>query len=202
MDTSMNTVYLLCATVGGTVLVVQTILLVIGVGADTDADVDPGDVHDGDVGHYAHGHDSGHAHDADASLKLLSFKTIVAFLTFFGLAGLAAQKGGTGPGPTLGIAALAGTGALYLVAYLMAAMTRLHSQGNLDVQNAVGQTATVYLRVPEGKSGHGKVTVAVQGRRVQLKAVTPGAEIPTGAEVRVVAAPASDTVEVVPAERS
>lgn len=195
MDASMKTLYLLCATVGGTVLLVQTILLAVGAGGDADAGVDPEDLHAGDGDH-------GSAHDGHDAFKLLSLKAIVAFLTFFGLAGLAADQASVEPGPTLAIAGVAGTGALYLVAYLLAAMSKLHSQGNLDINNAVGQTGQVYLRVPQSNSGHGKVTVAVQGRKVQLKAVTPGAEISTGAEVRIVAAPAPDTVEVVPVERS
>lgn len=195
MDASMRTVYLLCATIGGTVLVLQTVLLALGMGGDADADTDVG-IDPEDV------HDAAHTHDATDSLKLLSLKSIVAFLTFFGLAGLAAGKYQVEAGPTIGIALAAGIGALYLVAYLLSTMTRLHSHGNLDIANAVGQAGQVYLRIPRSKSGHGKVTVAVQGRRVQLKAVTPGDEIPTGAEVRVVSAPAADTVEVVLAERS
>ncbi len=210
MGESMSTMYLLCATLGGTILVVQTILLAVGAGADTDADVDVGDLHDGDLGHgeVSHGHDLGHGHDhdtaqaADSFLKLLSFKTLVAFVTFFGLGGLATSRSGWDSLPALVVAVCAGCLALYIVAYLMAAMARLQSKGNIDLRNAVGQTGKVYLRVPAEKSGQGKVTVAVQGRRVECKAVTPGPEIPMGAEVRIVGASASDTVEVLPAERS
>jgi hypothetical protein len=193
MDESLRTVFLVCATAGGTVLVVQTILLVLGVGADTDSDLDPGDLHD--AGHafgHDHGHDHGHLHDhaeaGDSFLKLISFKTLVAFVTFFGLTGLASQKGGLSLAPTLVISVGAGVAALYIVAYLMSAFSRLQSRGNLDLKNAVGQSAKVYLRIPGQRSGQGKVTVAVQGRRVECKAVTAGPEIPTGSEVQVVAA--------------
>ncbi|MBI4600598.1 MAG: hypothetical protein HY721_01425 [Planctomycetes bacterium] len=198
MEDSLKVVYMICATAGGTVLVIQTVLLMMGVGADADADadVDPGDIHDVP-------HDAGHGHDhaGEGFLKVLSFKTLVAFVTFFGLSGLASQKSGLGAAPTLVIALCAGSLALYLVAYLMAALSRLQSKGNLDLKNAVGETAKVYLRVPGERSGQGKVIVAVQGRRVECKAVTAGPEIPTGAEVQVVGTSTPDTLEVLVAER-
>lgn len=205
MDESMQTLYVLCATVGGTILVVQTILLALGGGHDADSDIDPGDLHDSSFGHgsgHDSAHDHAHAHEADSFLKLISFKTLVAFVTFFGLAGLASRQAGYAALPALGVAVAAGSIGLYAVAYLMAAMARLQSKGNLDLSNAIGQSGKVYLRVPSERSGRGKVTVSVQGRRVEIKAVTAGPEIPTGTEVRVIGTSAPDTLEVVQAERS
>jgi len=208
MTESINTLYLLCATVGGTILVLQTIILALGAGGHADGDVDAGgcdDVHldHGDVSHdHDHDHDHDHGGHGDSFIRLLSLKTLVAFVTFFGLGGLATTKSGFEPVTALALALCAGGLALYIVAYIMAAMSRLQSKGNLDVRNAVGQNGKVYLRVPGEKSGQGKVLIAVQGRKVELKAVTPGPEIPTGAEIRVVGTSAADTVEVLPAERS
>jgi membrane protein implicated in regulation of membrane protease activity len=195
--------FLICATAGGTVLVVQTILLALGVGAETDSDLDPGDLHD--AGHafgHDHSHEHGHADASDSFLKLISFKTLVAFVTFFGLTGLASQKGGLTTAPTLVLSVGAGVAALYIVAYLMSVLSRLQSRGNLDFKNAIGQSAKVYLRIPGQRSGQGKVTVSLQGRRVECKAITAGEEIPTGSEVQVVAASTAGVLEVLPAERS
>jgi len=52
----------------------------------------------------------------------------------------------------------------------------------------VGLTGRVYLRIPGGKAGRGKVTLQLQlqGRTLECKALTDGAELPTGATVRVV----------------
>jgi hypothetical protein len=100
---------------------------------------------------------------------------------------------------TLPVAFLAGVAALFLVGWLMRAMGRLASSGNLDLQNAVGKTARVYLRIPKSKSGLGKVTVEVQGRSVECGAVTAAGEIPTGVPVRVVAV-SGDVLEVVRTE--
>ncbi len=204
----MESLYLVCAVAGGTILVVQTILLMIG-GASDSAD-------DGhfDVGHDVAGHDvphdagagAGHEHDASAAsdaheaayLKVLSFKTLVAFVTFFGLSGLACRRAGMDHLPTLFVAFAAGAVALYLVAYLMTSLSRLQSRGNVSLSNAVGAIGKVYLRVPGERSGTGKVHVVVQGRLVECRAITAGPEIPTGAQARVVSVVDSNTLEVAP----
>jgi hypothetical protein len=201
MEALFKNLYLVCATVGGAILVLQTILIVFSHGGDTDGHVEPGDLHDGDAG-AGHDHAGDHPeHDAGAFLKMLSFKTAVAFLTFFGLGGLASAQGGFTPVPTLIVAIGAGSLAFYFVGYLIVLMSRLQSKGNLDLRNAVGATARVYLRVPGQRSGQGKVMVAVQGRNVDCKAMTEGLEIPSGSEVRVVGMCAPDTVEVLPLEK-
>ena len=72
----------------------------------------------------------------------------------------------------------------------------------MDPQRAIGKVATVYLRVPGGRSGKGKITVSIQGRTVEFGAVTASDdEIPTGAECRVVAMTSSNTFEVAPVEQ-
>ena len=195
----METVYLICAVGGGTVLVIQTILLVIG-GVDT-AEADPDISVDADV-HDLSGADDldGHSpHDASEAmfLKVLSFKTLVAFFTFFGLAGLACNQAQFQPLPTILVALGAGSVALYIVAYLMSVLHRLQSRGNVSLSNAVGQLGKVYLRIPGDRLGSGKVNVLVQGRLLECKASTSGPEIPTGAEVRVVGTAGANTLDVV-----
>ena len=67
------------------------------------------------------------------------------------------------------------------VGWLASQQRRLDVEGTLDPRNAVGQTATVYLRVPAHGQGQGKVHVKVQGRTAELAATSDGPEIPTGA---------------------
>ncbi len=94
------------------------------------------------------------------------------------------------------IAVVTGGIAIFLVALLMASLSRLQSKGNLDIKNAVGSTARVYLRIPGARTGPGKVTVDVQGRSVEIEATTAGPEIATGATVRVVGLADEDTLDV------
>jgi hypothetical protein len=194
----LTDVYLVCAVVGGTILVLQTILMALGV---SHGDHDFGHDLSHDVGHdMAHDGAHGPAHEAKDSffLKWLSLKTIVACLTFFGLAGLTAEKAGLSPTVGLYVAILSGTAAIVVVGVLMTSLSKLQSAGNLDLANAVGLPAKVYLRVPAGHSGRGKVTLEMQGRVVEVEAVTAGPEIPIETDVRVVAVVSGDALEVAP----
>ena len=190
----MDSVYLICAAVGGSILVIQTLMLVLGWGGE-DGDVHDGAVHDGDVHdlHDGEGHDG---ESSDSFFKFLSVKALVAFLTFFGLVGLAGQEAEWESSAILLTSVGGGSVAMFIIGYIMAGLSKLQSKGNVDLANAVGVAGKVYLRIPGERSGQGKVTLLVQGRKIECKAVTDGAEIPTGAQVKVVAAPGDDTVEV------
>jgi membrane protein implicated in regulation of membrane protease activity len=177
----METTYLICAVAGGTVLLAQTLLSLLGGMGHTDIHADDA------VDSIADAHDS--------FLKLLSLKTIVAFITFFGLTGLSGRSAGWGGWTTLGIAIAAGVVALWIVAWLMSSLAHLQSRGNVDMNNAVGQPAQVYLPIPGQHKGHGKVLVTVQGRTVESRAQTSGPTLETGASAVVVAVH-DDIVEV------
>ena len=82
------------------------------------------------------------------------------------------------------------------VAWLMRLLHSLSSSGSLNLHNAVGREGSCYLRIPAGSDGQGKVTVDMQGRSVELRAMTDGDEIPTGSRVRVVEVLGDETVKV------
>ena len=193
----METIFLGCAVIGGTVLVLQTLLNLLGLaGEGLEVDVADG------MADAADGIGDMDATDAEVAqgamsevffLKMLSFRTLVAFLTFFGLAGLWAGKQGYSEGTVLLIATGAGLGAFLLVGYLFETMMRLEEKGNLDLTNAVGMVGLVYLTIPAGRARIGKVTLEVQGQRIQCKAITDGAEIPTGTTVEILKLVTPDT---------
>jgi hypothetical protein len=192
-------IYLTTFLVGGTLMLGQLVLSLFGIGkdhdADHDADHDVDHDHDGDHDHH-HGHHAGSA-TAMWFLTWLTLRTLTAAATFFGLGGLAAWRQGMDWGWGLAIAAAAGFGALLLVGSLMRALHKLKADGTVHIERAVGQPAVVYLSIPAGKSGAGKVTVVVQNRTMEYRAVTPHQELPTGAKVKVTAVVSPDTVEVV-----
>jgi hypothetical protein len=180
----VETFFLICAALGGTLMVLQLLTGLVGLGGDHDADHDAG--HDGaDVDH-----------DANWFVGVLSVRALIAAVTFFGLGGLAAlQYGVTGPA-AIGVAVGAGALALYLVASLMRLLAKLRDEGTARIERSVGRTGSVYLRVPAERAGLGKVHLMLQNRTVEYQAVTAGPELPTGAPVKVVAVLSSDTVEV------
>jgi hypothetical protein len=195
----MYSLFFYCALIGGALLVVQILLLVVGVDHGGDVDAGVGDV--GDVGDVAHGMDGHVGHvDGDAAtstfFKMLSFKTAVAFLTFFGLTGLLGLRAKLPHSMTVVLAVAAGSLAFYFVAYLMGALAKLQSSGNIKLENAVGSTGRVYLRIPAKGAGFGKVTVKVQGRVIESKATTQGEELATGTEVKILKVNGPDVMEV------
>jgi membrane protein implicated in regulation of membrane protease activity len=214
----METIYLICAVVGATLIVCQFVLTLIGLGGDHGGDAG-GDMH-GDVGghdfghHDVGGHDApghhdgaGHHHGAHGHAAtnwlfgLLSFRTVVAGLAFFGLTGLAMLNNTSAEPAVAFVAAVAAAClAVVVVGTVMRSLHKLNLDGTVRIQKAVGSRGTVYLSIPGGNGGEGKVHVSVQGQLKEYKAVTSHGGLPTGTKIVVVRVVGSDTVEVGPVE--
>ncbi len=194
----MTFLLLVCAVVGGTILLCQVVLTLLGLtgdmldvdfGGELDVDPDlPTDLSGGEAGDAGHG-----------LFGVLSFRTVVAALTFFGLAGLAAESTGASPLTVIVVACAAGAAALYGVYWLMLALYRLRAEGTVRIHRTVGRDAVVYLAIPGQNSGAGKIHINLQNRTMEYRAVTSGDALPTGARVVVANVLASDTLEVEPA---
>jgi hypothetical protein len=186
-----QTVYLICAALGGTLFVCQFLMSLVGAGhTDVGHDIPHEWSHDGHTDH----------HDSTGSswfFGVLTFRAVIAALTFFGLGGLAASASKTHGGISLAIAAACGFAAMLLVATLMRALQTLKDDGTVQIRNAVGKQGTVYLTIPGNKSGFGKVQLNLQNRTTELQAVTFQDQLPTGAKIVVVDVVGPDTVEVV-----
>ena len=192
----METLYTVCAVAGGTLVVCQFLMGLIGAGHH-DADGGMDDVSH-EVGHdHDTGHDAGHGHSW--IIGVLTMRTLVAALTCFGLVGLAGVARDWDAPLTLLVALAAGAGAMALVAGLMRALHKLKAEGTARIERAVGTSGTVYLKIPAHKAGVGKVQLNLQNRTVEYQAVTARDELPTGAKIVVVAIVGADTVEVAPA---
>lgn len=208
-------------------LVLQTALMLIGLGGH--GDVDAGHDSDG-VGHDVPGvavatghsdlpshlpthlehstphgevsHALDHLHDAEAAdaaaFHLFSLRSILAFFVLFGWVGLAMTSSGASGFVCILVAFLAGTAGLFLTAYLFYAMQKLQYRGNMDLRNAVGQIGQVYIPIPASLGGAGKVNVLVQGRWVECDAQTAGTALKTGQSVRVLEVRAGTILVVEP----
>ena len=177
------------------ILVVQTILVLFGLG-NHDMDVSG---HDVDLGGHGDGHIDGQdGHDgAGDGLALFSIRGIVAFFSVGGWTGIVMAQL-TNPAITILVALAAGCAALYVVALIFHWANKLQDSGNLSLTNAVGKTAKVYLTIP--KHGAGKVTLTFQGRFNECSAITKaGRDIKTGEMVRVVGLVDENTLIVIPA---
>ena len=214
----MEYVFLACAVVGGTIFVCQFILALVGFGTD-DFDladqmphdvggVDIGHALGGDAGHELGGGDLGHTdaagghghgghHGSTWLFGVISFRTVVAAITFFGLGGYAAIQSGRFSAIAIVFAVVCGGAAMYGVHWLMQLMYRLGQDRTLRIAQAVGQRGTVYVPIPGGNAGEGKVQISVQERLIECVAVTSEPrELPTGARVAVTRIISPSTVEV------
>jgi hypothetical protein len=221
----LDTIFLIAAVVGGTVLICQFALTLLGMGHDgADAGHDAGDfsvdVHaggdfHGDTGGAFHADGGGIATDhhhtslstaADAEFQhadsswlfgVLSFRTLVAAAAFFGVAGKAATSAGYSQFTSLVVATLVGVAAMYGMYWLMQLISRLNSSGNESIRNALGCSATVYVPIPAGRKGAGKVQMSMQNRIVEYLAVTDDdTTLKTGEAAEVIGIAGSDTVRV------
>ena len=179
----MAALFLVCAVLGGGVLVLQLALGLLGLDAHHDADL--GDAH------------GGGAHGAVAGFDLLSVRGAAAAVAFFGIAGRAALAVGIGALPAMAIGTGVGALAALGVAAVMRLMRNFESDGVVMIERAVGQAARVHVKVPGGPDRPGKVLLTVQDRLLELPAVSLDGELPSGTAVTVVGLADAETVEVV-----
>ena len=198
------------------VMLLQTILLLIGIGGggmdtdldadvDADLDVDFDTDFDGDL-------DAGGDFDPDAAaesggggegsgdgLALFSIRGIVAFFSIGGWVGFVADRAGLPVVESAVLAAVAGSAALFGLAWLMKNVRKLQDSGNLDLRQAIGKVGEVYLPIPPKGEGRGKISLSLSSGLLELDAVNAvRIPIPTGAPVLVCALSDESTVVVEP----
>ncbi len=175
-------IFALIALPSTVLIVIQTVLLLIGIGGDA-ADVD--DVDGIDL--------------PDDGLAIFSLRGVLSMLCITGWVAVALLETSLPQGVSIGIAIACGVATLIGMAYLMRAINRLQSSGNIDIENCIGKVAEVYIPIPASGSGSGKVNLTVQEKFSEFSAITTsGEQLKTGAHVRVVAVSESGTLVVEP----
>ena len=168
--TGIDMLFAASALVGGILFVLYFFLLMIG-GIATD-------IFDGLFGIDV---DMG----ADASFKALTFQGIMAFLMFFGLAGLYVTKSGGGPSPAILAGAIAGGASMYFTGKLFELFVNLQQDGTVELSEAIGAKGQGYLRITD--EGVGQVTVEVNEAQRTFNAKSEdGTGIATGDFIEVV----------------
>lgn len=216
----LDTIFSITALVGGTVLGFQFVMMLLGFahhgaadiagghGVDTggggfDGSLDGDATFDGDAlgghdsgwGHTNHG-DVSH-HDGNWFYEVISIRTLAAAATFFGLVGKTMLAYGHTLLASFVYASLAGVAALYGVYWLFKQVYKLQNSGNENVRSAIGLPATVYVPIPAGRAGAGKVTFRLQDRTVEYLAVSnEPTKLATGEKVVIVGIINAGTVRV------
>ncbi len=121
-----------------------------------------------------------------SAFRLLTLQTVVTFLAVFGWVAIICISSGLPNKIGISIGAVCGLVMMVLVAKMVQATAKLAENGTLNLKNAIGETATVYLPIPPKNQGTGKVTLQIQGRFCELEAANAGEiPFPTGAQVLV-----------------
>lgn len=201
----MESFFTWCAVLGGALFLIQLVMLLIGFeGFDSDVDVPSAEVgefnlRETDVDFDPH--PDNWLHNDGWFVGIVTFRSLVAAVTVFGLIGLATWQEVT-PARSVTIAAAAGLGTLYLVGWSFKKLYDIRSDGTVRMQDTVGVSGNVYLSIPGQNAGAGKVTVKVGGRTMEYLAMTPGEPLKTGTPVVVTRVLNEQTLEVTPASRT
>ena len=159
--------YLFIAIFGTSIFVIQFILTMIGISGDTDGDAD----------FSVESHDVADLH----GINFFSLKAITGFIAFYGWGGVCFGEGWGG----FAIALVCGGVMMVLIALSISLMFKMQQSGNLQAEDFIGKTGTVYLTVPANRAAGGLVKVVFPDRTRQIH-VRADAELPTGSAVRVV----------------
>lgn len=181
-------IFALIALPSTVLIVIQTVLLLIGIGGESDTDVDVDNVDGIDL--------------PDDGLAIFSVRGILSMLCITGWVAVALLETSLPAGVSIGIAIACGIATLIGMAYLMRAVNRLQSSGNIDIGNCIGKIGEVYIPIPSSGNGSGKVNLTVQEKFSEFTAITTSGEpLKTGAFVRVVAVSESGVLVVEPVEK-
>lgn len=168
------------------ILLIQTILLCLGFGhggagidfSDTSgidgagADFSGHDVftnvHDG-AQHFTG--DGGNPGDF-AAFNILTIQGVVAFLCVFSWSAIILISAGANSILSIAVGFILGVLAMLLVAKVIQLSARLQQNGNININNMLGQSGTVYIPIPAYGKGTGKVNIAAGERFVEFDAIT------------------------------
>ena len=171
--TLVSQIFCVVAIPATVIMILQSLLLLFGVGMhmDGDFDHDAGEFNDVTSDSHIDGIDD---HDG---LSLISVRGIVAFFSIGGWTGVVCDGAGLPVVLSILISTMSGLLALIGVAVLFKYAMKLQEDGNLNINNAVGLTGKVYIPIPPNGMGHGKITVLMQERYVEIDAVNNDDEI-------------------------
>lgn len=170
----LSKIYWLVTIPFSTLFVIELVMTFLGAGSDSGGFDASGDA------------DTSIDIDEGISFQLITLKNLVAFFTIFGWIGLACIDSKHSTTSTIIISSISGLLMMVLMASIYYFMGKLTETGNLEINRAIGEKATVYLQIPAKRHGAGKIQIKLQGLRT-IDAMTDEDEpIATGALCEVV----------------
>lgn len=124
--------------------------------------------------------------DTGIDFQFITLKNLIAFFTIYGWTGIVCIDSGLGVAASTAFSTGAGLLMMTIMSSIIYFMGKLTENGVLNVNNAVGKTCSVYLTIPNKRSGMGKVQIQVQGLQTLNAMTDSDTEIKTGGIVEVV----------------
>jgi len=148
----------------------QTIMTFMGIGGvetDTDFESEP--------------HDS-----TDMPFELFTLRNLINFLLGFSWTGISFYGIIENKFLLIVTATLVGAFFVALFFFVIKQLMRLNENNSFTYEKTINKTGTVYLTIPEKKSGIGKIQISINGAFHELQAVTENEKIETGSLIKVV----------------
>lgn len=166
---ALEQVFWVCAMISSFFFVIQLLLTLIGMdSSDVCVDFDGPDTM-----------------DFGGGVSLFTVRAFVNFLLGFGWGGLSICQLTRNVLVIVLVALATGVLFVWVIRLLYKNVRHLEYNAAFNIDECVGKTATVYLRIPANNVGVGKVQISVRGSVHELDACSDGEFIPTGAKVRI-----------------
>ncbi|MBC7934972.1 MAG: NfeD family protein [Rhizobacter sp.] len=122
----------------------------------------------------------------DAPFQLFSLRNLINFLLGAGWGGISFYN--SIDNKTILILVSAAIGVAFVASFflMIRQVQRFGEDNSFNIDLALNQTGTVYIPVPENKTGTGKVQVSVKGSVHELTAITLDERIPTGTLIKII----------------
>lgn len=172
---SLQSTYLYIAIFFTVLFIVQAVFtfLDLGEGFDVDADLD------GEV-------DLDLSSSLGLPFKLFTIRGIIGFFLLFGWSGFLFSKSGLKFPITFILSFLCGLIMMVIIGLIYYLFEKLTESGNVSLEDAIGKEAQVYIPIPEGNSGIGKVHIIINEALREIEAITYKEALKSGEMVKVV----------------
>lgn len=124
--------------------------------------------------------------DFDADFQVFTLRNLINFLLGLSWTGISFFSTISNPIYLVLLSLFVGCLFVYVFFIIIAQIQKLAEDNSFKIENTLNKTAEVYLRIPEKKSGKGKIMLSVNGAYHELEAMTEQGEIATGATVKVI----------------
>ena len=120
-----------------------------------------------------------------ADFKTFTFRNLMNFLLGFSWTGVALYPHVDSMATLLVLSVAVGAWMVWFLWKMMQAVVALGSDQTILNEDFIGQTGQVYLTIPGGRKGRGKVLVSIGGSMREFDAMTEGAAIENGRTIQV-----------------